>query len=190
MGIVGHEPGVVALRQRRQPMQGRDIAVHRKDAVGRDQGAPVTPAQLREQQFHVSHVRVAKRHDVGPREPRAGPQTGMGQFVDQDEVASADQRGDDAEIGEVAGAEDAGSLRLLESGEPRLQFAEQGMIAGHQAGGAGADTINAQRLDGRLLHGRMMGQIEVIVAAKRQQAAAVAQQPKPRHPGGVDERTA
>jgi hypothetical protein len=64
------------------------------------------------------------------------------------------------------------------------------MIAGHEAGGAGADTIDAQRLDGRLLDGWVMGQVEVIVAAKRQQPAAVAQQPNCRHPGSVDERTA
>ena len=73
MGIVGHEPGVVALRQRRKPMQGRDIAVHREDAIGRDQGAPVTATQLRQQQLHVRHIRMAKRHDGGTREPRAGP---------------------------------------------------------------------------------------------------------------------
>ena len=65
----------------------------------------------------------------------------MGQFVDQNEIVGADQRGDDAKIGEVARAEDASRLHLLEPGEPRFQFAEQGMIAGHEAGGAGAHTI-------------------------------------------------
>src|SRR6516164_4002393 len=76
---------------------------------------------------------MAKRHDGGTGEPRTGPQAGMGQFVDQNEVVGADQRGNDAEIGEIARAEDTGRLHLLEPGEPRFQFAEQGMIAGHEA---------------------------------------------------------
>src|SRR5258708_39919535 len=106
---------------------------------------------------------MAKRHDGGTREPRAGPQAGMGQLVDQNEVVGAYQRGDDAEIREIAGAKDARSLRPLEPGKPRFEFAEQRMMAGHEAEGACTPTMGAQRLDGRLLDGWVMGPREVIV---------------------------
>jgi hypothetical protein len=73
MSIVRHEPGVVALRQRRKLVQGRDVAVHRKDAIGRDQGALVSPAQLGQQLARMPDVGVAKGHHGRAREPRAGP---------------------------------------------------------------------------------------------------------------------
>ena len=79
----------MAVRQRRKRMQGRYIAVHGKDAVGRDQGAPVTTAQLRQQHLDMPHIRVAKRDDGGAREPRARPEAGMGQVVDEDEIGGA-----------------------------------------------------------------------------------------------------
>ena len=55
------------------------------------------------------------------REPRAGPQAGMRQLVDQHEVVAADQRRDDADIGEIAGAEHAGRLGLLRAGRAALR---------------------------------------------------------------------
>ncbi len=64
------------------------------------------------------------------------------------------------------------------------------MIAGDQPRGAGADPVDAQRLDRRLLDGGMVGQVEIVVAAERQQPAAVTQHPDSGHPGGVDERAA
>ena len=150
----------------------------------------MTPAQLRQQHLHVPGIAVAERDHGSAGEPRAGPQAGMGQLVDEDEIVGADQRRDDAEIGEVAGAEHASGLGVLPARQPRFQRGEQGMVAGHKAGGAGADAIDAQRLDRRVLDRRMMGQVEIVVAAERQQPAAVAQRPDSGHTGGVDERTA
>jgi len=39
MGIVGHQPGIEALRQGGESRDRRQIAVHGKHAVGRDQGS-------------------------------------------------------------------------------------------------------------------------------------------------------
>jgi hypothetical protein len=81
----------------------------------------------------MAGVGMPKRHDRCARETCAGRQAGVRHFVDENEIARADQRGDEAEIGEIAGAEDAGRLRLLEPRQARLQFAEQGMIPAHEA---------------------------------------------------------
>ena len=86
-------------------------------------------------------VVVAERQHGGARQPRAGPQAGMRQLVDQHQVVAADQRRNDAGIGEIAGAEHAGRLGALEPGEPRFELGEQRMIAGHEPRGAGADAI-------------------------------------------------
>ena len=72
----------------------------------------------------------------------------MRQLVDQHEVVAADQRRNDAGVGEVAGAEHAGRLGALEPGEAAFELAEQRMIAGHQARGAAADAMALDRLDG------------------------------------------
>ena len=99
---------------------------------------------------------------------------GVGQFVDQDQVAAAGQRRDDADIGEIAGAENAGGFGAFEPRQPAFQFVVERMIAGDQARGAGADAKTLRRLDRRLDDRRMAAKIEIIVARKREQTAAAA----------------
>ena len=57
----------------------------------------------------------------------------MRQFIDEDEIALARQRRNDAEIGEIAGAEDERGLGAFEPREARFQFRKQRMIAGDEA---------------------------------------------------------
>ncbi len=78
-------------------------------------------------------------------EPRAGPQAGMGELVDQHEIAAADQRRHDAGIGEIAGAEHAGRRGTLEPRQPRLQRVVERMVPGDEPRGAGADAIFRDR---------------------------------------------
>src|SRR5262249_55416018 len=125
--------------------------------------------------------------DLRVCEARARPQAGVGELVDENEIATADQGGGDTEVGEIARAEHARSVRLLEPRQSRFQLAPPRMVAAPEDRSAGAYPIAAQRCDGRLLDSGVMAQVEVIVAAERQQLAAVAQHPKSRHPGGVDE---
>ena len=96
---------------------------------------------LGEQRLDMRHIGMPERQHGGARQPRAGPQAGMRQFVDQHEIVAADQRRNDAGIGEIAGAEHAGRLGALEPGEAPFELAEQRMVAGHQPGGAAADAV-------------------------------------------------
>ncbi len=66
-----------------------------------------------EQFDRMGDVVVAEDQRFGRGELRPGEEAGMRQFVDQDEVFRPRQRRDDAEIGEIAGAEDAGRLGSL-----------------------------------------------------------------------------
>ena len=99
---------------------------------------------------------------------------GVGEFVDQEQVVIADQSRDDADIGEIAGAEHAGRLGAFEPRQPGFELVIKRMIAGHQSRGAGADAIALRRLDRRLDDRGMPAKIEIIVARKRQQPAAAA----------------
>src|SRR5215471_19316705 len=109
---------------------------------------------------------MPKRHDLRACEACARPQAGVGELVDENEIARANQGGDDAEVGEIARAEHAGSVRPLEPRESRFQLAQQRMVAADEARSAGANSIAAQRRDGRLLDRGMLAQVEVIVAAE------------------------
>ena len=52
----------------------------------------------------------------------------MGQLVDEDEVGRPHQRGNDAEVGEIARAENATCFRILQAREPRLERGKQGWL--------------------------------------------------------------
>src|ERR1700728_2397218 len=100
--------------------------------------------------------------------------TGMRQFVDQDQVAGARKRRDDAGIGEVAGTEYASGLGRLEPRQTLFQFAMERMVAGDQPRSAGADAMAFGGFDRGLDDGRVLTKIEIVVAGKRQQPAAAA----------------
>ena len=101
----------------------------------------------------------------------------MCQLIDQHEVGCADQGGDDAGVGEIARAEHAGRMRALHAGKAALQLREQRMIAGDEPRAAAADAVAFERRDRRFLDGWMVGEVEIVVAAERQQAAPVANRP-------------
>ncbi len=127
-----------------------------------------------EQFDRMGDVVVAKEQRFGPGEPRAGVEAGVGQLVDQDQILRSSQRRDDAEIGEIAGAKDAGRLGSLDGGEAGFELAEERMVAGDEARGAGARAIAFDGGDGGGLDGRMMGEAEIVVAGEGDEAAAVA----------------
>ena len=114
----------------------------------------------------------------------------MGQLVDEHKIAASNQRRDDARIRAYLREEHTWWQLDLDDERPRFELGEQRMVAGHQAGGAGAHAVDAQRLDRRFLDGGMMGQVEVVVAAEREQPAPVAQGPDSGHASRIDERPA
>ena len=138
----------------------------------------------------MGRVGVAKRHDGRAGELRAGPQAGMGQFVDDDEIARADQCRDDAGIGKVAGTEHTCRLGALDAGEAAFELRIERMIAGHEARSARADAVARERRDRGLLDGRMVAEVEVVVAAERQQPPPVAHDPKAVETRGLGELAA
>ena len=159
---------------------GAKIAVHGEHAVGDDQRVIVLGA-VRDQQFaRMRDVVVAEGEYRAARKLRAGIEAGVRQFIEQHQPVAADQHRDDAGIGEIAGAEHDRRLGLLDAAEPAFEFGVKRVIAGDQARGAGASAVALERFHRRLLDGRMLAQVEIVVAGKRQQPAAVALDPDAR----------
>ena len=94
------------------------------------------------------------------------------------------------DIGKVARAEHACRLAVLQAGEASLQLGEQGMIAGYQPRRAAADAVAFERCAGGGLERRVMGQVEVIIAAERQEPPPVALRPDSVQTNGLRERAA
>src|SRR5689334_13680837 len=128
---------------------------------------------------------MAVRNDRGAREPGAAPEARVRQLIDQDEIAGADKRRKDSEVREISRPEDAGGLRVLEPRQALLQLGIERMVSRDEARASGTRPIEAQRLACGLDHGRMMRQIEIIVAAKGQEPPAITQRPDAGHPDGL-----
>src|SRR5262249_33076530 len=139
--------------------------------------ARMPTAMLGEQRLDMRHVRMPERQHGSTREPRAGPETGMRQLIDQHQVVAADQGGNDAGGREIAGAEHAGRFGALEAGETPLELGEQRVVAGYESGRAAADAMALGGLDRCRFDSRVMRQGEVVVAAEREEAPAVAFDP-------------
>jgi hypothetical protein len=110
---------------------------------------------------------------LATRQLRTGVNAGVGKFVQQHETVAADEHRDDPGIGEIARSENAGRFGALEFGQARFQLRIEGMIAGHQPRCARSGAILLDRGNGRLLDRGMLGEVEVVVARKRQQSAAI-----------------
>ena len=116
---------------------------------------------------------MAKPDDGGAAESAAVVDAGVAIRVDQDVVVGADQAGNGAEVGEVAGREYHYELAAEKLGEPCFQFgvAGVGAVGDARAGGAGAALPD--RAGGRSDAFGVECQAEVIVGAREQYIAAV-----------------
>jgi hypothetical protein len=174
VGVVGHQPGVEALGQIRQVFDRRQVPVHAEDAVGEDQGATRLRAVLLQELLRAIEVVVSEGQGAGAAHAGPGVDAGVGELVQQHQVAGAHQGGNDAQVRQVARPEDTGGGRLLEPGQTRLECLVQGVVAGHQTRGAGADAQGLHRADRRRLDLRFLGEVQVVVAAERHESAATA----------------
>jgi hypothetical protein len=90
--------------------------------------------------------------------------TGVRQFVDQDQSIAPDQHRNNAGVGEVAGAKGTGSFGSLDARETGFKLDVERVIAGHQPGRAGSGAIFLDSGDGCAFYLRMLGEVEVVVA--------------------------
>src|SRR5262249_53841779 len=143
--IVAEKPSVEPSGERGESRQRREVAVHRKYAVGGDERALFAAAMPSQYGFGVVQIAMLVELDLRAAQFRAGVYAGMRQFINEDQVVSADHGRNDAGICEITGAEHTGRFGALDPREPRFKLVVERMIAGDQARGPRADAIS---LDG------------------------------------------
>src|SRR5271154_2497039 len=96
----------------------------------------------------------------GARKFGAGMNTGVRQFIDEDQIVGADQSRNDAGIGEVARTEHTSGRAALEPRQPRFERRIEWMITGNEARSAGADAVTGRRIERGGDHLGMLAEIE------------------------------
>jgi hypothetical protein len=151
----------VAARQLGDLLQRRDVAVHREDRLGDDERR--ARARLLQAPREVLDVVVRVDERLRARQPAAVDDRGVVELVGEDHLARARQRADDAEVRQVARAEQQRGLGALEGGEALLEAAVDRHRAADEARRARADAPTQRCVGGRLLHACVVGEAEVVV---------------------------
>jgi hypothetical protein len=176
VGLVDHQPAAVAPGQLLQAGDGGEVAVHREDAVADDQRpAPSRPLQA---PGEVLEVTMAIDEGLGPCQAASVDDAGVVELVREDDLLAPGEGGDDAGVGEIAGAEQQRSLAALELGQLRLELAMRLHVAGDKPRGAGPGAPAHRRLGRRGPHLRVIGEAEVVVGAEQQHRLPAEQHPR------------
>src|ERR1039457_2751884 len=141
----------VMLGTLHQAGEGGDVPVHREDAVGDQEDAPVALGlRLGERPLRVVEVAVLIEDAVRLGEPDAVDDRSVIELVADDDIALLEERAEDADVDRVAALEDERGLGVLERGDARLELLVDRLGAGDGADGAGAGAPLPRSLDGRL----------------------------------------
>ena len=130
-----------------------DVAFHRVHAVHHDHGAasgavPLQPA------LEVGQVAVVEALGLAVGELGAVDDRGVVQLVEVDDLAPADQTGDQAEVGRVAGRKDEAGFLAEEFGQRRLELLVEVERAVQEPAAGAARAVALQR---RLAASRTLG---------------------------------
>ena len=174
MGIIGHQPGVVRFRQCGHLRQRCQVPIHGKHAIC-DHESIGTLCPVRGQEAaKIGHVVVPEDDHAGARHAGAGNDAGVAQLVSENNVAFAKEAGNDADVGQVARPEDECCFRALDAGKAGFKLGEKRIVAGDKARGAGACAIGFKRFSGGRFHLRVLGEVEIIIAAEGDDVAPIA----------------
>ena len=112
-------------------------------------------------------------HGASRAETATVDNRGVIEAVGEDDILRFQQPLENAGIGGIAGVEEKSALGPLEGGEALLELAMGEHTAGDEAAAAAADTVTRSRRQRRLDQGRMLGEAEIVVGAKKENATAV-----------------
>ena len=121
MGIVDEQCRTVVLLELDDPGQWRDVTVHAEHRVGDDEHAASGPARTRELALEIIEVAVRVPQDLGAGKPAAVDDARMVEPVGDNGRVTVEQRGDRADVREIAAADHDCSLGSLEYRELLLE---------------------------------------------------------------------
>ena len=169
--VVDHDERVVAVGEVADLVELGEVAVHREDAVGRDEPVPGIRAS-REPRLELVHVAV--RVPLPPRlaEPDPVDDRGVVELVGDHRVALVEQRLEHAAVGVEARREQDRVLRPEEGRQPFLQLAVERLRPADEPHGRHPVAPAVEGLVGRRDHLRVVREAEVVVRAEVEQLAA------------------
>jgi hypothetical protein len=136
VSVVDHHDGAVLVGEVAELVDGADVAVHRKDAVGDEELSAWLVLYLFEELFGVGYVLVAEDLDFGAGEACAVDDAGMVELVGEDEVFFAEDARDRAGVGGKAGLEDDAGFDTFEGCNFFFEFHVDAHGAGDGADGS------------------------------------------------------
>jgi len=173
VSIVDHHDGTVFFSEIGQFVDGADVSVHGKDAVGDEELLAGLVLDLLQELFGVGDILVAEDLDFGLRETGAVDDAGVVEFVGENEILFAEDAGDGAGIGREAGLEDDAGLDAFEGCDLFFQLHVDVHGACDGADGSGAYSVFFCGSDGGLFEARIVAEAEVVVGREVDDALAV-----------------
>ena len=150
VGVVDHDQRVVALGEVADRLQVGDVAVHREDAVGRDDhAARAGRARLLQLRLEVLQVHVLVAEAVRLAEADAVDDRGVVERVGDDRVLLAEQRLEEAAVRVEARRVEDRVVRPEERRERLLELAVAVLRAADEAHGRQAVAALVERRLGR-----------------------------------------
>ncbi len=114
VGVVDHHDGAVLVGDVAELVDGADVAVHRKDAVGDEEFAAWLVLDLFQELFGVGDIFVAEDLDFGAGEASAVDDARVVQFVGENEVLFAEDARNGSGVGGESGLEDDAGFDTFE----------------------------------------------------------------------------
>ena len=167
VAVVDMDQRAVALGEVADPVERGDIAVHREDAVGRDQlearAGGVGRLQLR---LEIGHVGIPVAVALRLAEPDAVDDRGVVELVRDDRVLGAEQGLEQAAIGVEAGGIEDRVLHPEPGGELVLELLVDRLGAADEADRGHAVAPALEPRLRRRLDALVLGEAEIIVGAQ------------------------
>ena len=164
--VIDHHDGAVFVGNIAELVDGADIAVHGKDAVGDDELAAGLVLDLLQQLFAVGDIFVAEDLDLRAGEAGAIDDAGVIELVGEDEVFFAENARDGSGVGGEAGLEDDAGFDAFECGDLFFELHVDAHRAGDGADGSGAYAVFLRGGDGRLAKLGVIAEAEVVIGGK------------------------
>ena len=140
--------------------KGAKVAIHGEDGLGDDQGTTFTGV---EEFLKFMEIVVGEDAKGGAGEPGGIDQAGMGELIDDDGVALADNGRDGAHGGGVAVGESEGGFGFLSVGDFFFESMVEIERSADEAGGGGSGAVVGEGPGGGLDEGGVLGEAEVVV---------------------------
>ena len=166
VGVIHHREHPVLFRDLVDFIQRRDVAVHREDAVGDDEAAPVLRQVLLDFRFQVGGIAVLVDDDLGAAQARAVDDAGVVEAVGEDDILAPDQWGEGGLVGDEAALDVERILDIFEFCDGPFEFLVDGERSGDGAHRRRPGTEAVDGGFGGVFQAVVVGQAEIVVGAE------------------------